>query len=126
MRCALVTGVQTLALPIYRRSTFRPGKAKGRTRGPRGFQSPGCASLTRATTVRHPPREATPQVARVRPKAAPEARAASKAPGALRLPWLRGLADCYRTDLARPIGSRESLTDQEVERQKRSVHHALQ
>src|SRR3546814_16406878 len=121
MRCALVTGVQTLALPIYRRSTFRPGKAKGRTRGPRGVQSPGCASLTRATTVRHPPREATPQVARVRPKAAPEARAASRAPGALRLPGLRALAECSRLDLARPIGRRHALPDMALERRIRQI-----
>src|SRR3546814_5503814 len=117
-------GAFAMARIYHRRSTCRPGKAKGRTRGPRGVQSPGCASLTRATPVRHPPREATPQVARVRPKAAPEARAASRAPGALRLPGLRALAECSRLDLARPIGRRESLPDMAMERRIRPVHHA--
>src|SRR3546814_18353706 len=66
-------GAFAMARIYHRRSTCRPGKAKGRTRGPRGVQRPGGASLTRAPTVRHPPREATHQVARVRPKPAPKA-----------------------------------------------------
>src|SRR3546814_19854179 len=43
-------------------------------------RSPGCASLTRATVVRRVPGEATPSVARTRPKAAPGVRATSEEP----------------------------------------------
>src|SRR3546814_7667202 len=34
-------GAFAMARIYHRRSTCRPGKAKGRTRGPRGVQSPG-------------------------------------------------------------------------------------
>src|SRR3546814_8550881 len=63
-------GAFAMARIYHRRSTCRPGKAKGRTSGTRGVRTPGSDAHTRATPVREPTREATPKVARVRPKAA--------------------------------------------------------